>query len=97
MRDPSAWTDGKVAQALIGDSEEDGVRLVLTITPRLSSLARVAPAITVDAPAPTPHRSGRFPLAGRCSTDRLARSHSAPMRESCQRGSSESQYLPLPK
>jgi hypothetical protein len=28
-------TDGKVAQALIGDSEEDGVRLVHTITRRI--------------------------------------------------------------
>ena len=28
-------TDGKVAQAVIGDSEEDGVRLVHTITRRI--------------------------------------------------------------
>jgi hypothetical protein len=28
-------TDGKVAQALIGDSEEDGVRLVHTITRKI--------------------------------------------------------------
>ena len=28
-------TDGKVAQALIGDSQEDGVRLVHTITRRI--------------------------------------------------------------
>ena len=28
-------TDGKVAQALIGDSDEDGVRLVHTITRKI--------------------------------------------------------------
>ena len=28
-------TDGKVAQALIGDSEQDGVRLVHTITRKI--------------------------------------------------------------
>jgi hypothetical protein len=33
-------TDGKVAQALIGDSEEDGVPLVHTITRKLSNLMR---------------------------------------------------------